>query len=460
MQGIEALYEVAQDMQQREGDLTKTAVIMAGSMMAGGERLTASGIPIRPLLAGMQQASDAAATYLLGLATPVNPITMRQVALSACSNPRIAEAIASAVEKVGSDGVVDVMEAGEEEVQLEFQEGFQFDQGYLSPRFINNPETAECVLENVRVLVFEPRIASMAQLLPILEEIARSGESLLIISSDVEGEALSTLTVNVEKGTLRCVAVRSPGFGDRRRSILEDIAVVTGSRAFLQEDGIPLSSVRLSHLGKALRATVSLGSTSIVGAGGNPQSIATRVDSLRAQAASSPNSFDQAKLRERLARLVSGSATVRIGGHTESERSERIYGAHAALNACSTSMERGVVAGGGAALLRARLFARRIVFKDLYEGEGIQLVLNALMEPINVIMQNAKVRDPAEKLGTIVEAEVDTLTFDSESGRVADCRETGVMDSARSLSMAVTLACSHAKTHLRTGAWTQPSSGS
>jgi chaperonin GroEL len=354
------------------------------------------------------------------------------------------------MKKVGKDGVITVEESKTMETTLEVVEGMQFDRGYLSPYFVTDPERMECALEDVRILIHEKKISSMKDLLPLLEQIAKMGKPLLIIAEDVEGEALATLVVNKLRGTLQCAAVKAPGFGDRRKAMLEDIATLTGGKAITEDLGIKLENVKIEDLGKAKKITIDKDNTTIVEGGGKATEIEGRVKQIRTQIEETTSDYDKEKLQERLAKLVGGVAVIKVGAATETELKEKKARVEDAMHATRAAVEEGIVPGGGTALLRCLPALERIKLEG-DEAIGVNIVKRALEEPARQITHNAGL-EGAVIVGRIRESKDDNFGFNAESGEFGNLVTQGVIDPAKVTRLALQNAASIAGLMLTTEA--------
>src|SRR6187455_3157002 len=352
--GAQMVKEVASKTSDIAGDGTTTATVLAHAIFREGAKNVVAGANPMELKRGIEKAVEAIINELKKLSKPVSGAAIAQVGtISANSDDTIGKIIAEAMEKVGKDGVITVEEAKSMETSLEVVEGMQFDRGYLSPYFVTDPERMEVVLENPVILIHEKKISSMKDLLPLLEQVARAGRPLLIIAEDVDGEALATLVVNKLRGTLNCVAVKAPGFGDRRKAMLEDLGVLTGGKVISEDLGIKLENVQLADLGRAKKITVDKDNTTIVEGVGKPADIQGRVKQMRTQIEETTSDYDREKLQERLAKLVGGVAVIKVGAATETEMKEKKARVEDAMHATKAAVEEGIVPGGGVALLRA-----------------------------------------------------------------------------------------------------------
>jgi len=351
---------------------------------------------------------------------------------------------------VGKDGVITVEESKTMETTLEVVEGMQFDRGYLSPYFVTDPERMECALEDVRILIHEKKISSMKDLLPLLEQTAKMGKPLLIIAEDVEGEALATLVVNKLRGTLQCAAVKAPGFGDRRKAMLEDIATLTGGKAITEDLGIKLENVKLEDLGRAKKVTIDKDNTTIVEGAGKPSEIEGRVRQIRAQVEETTSDYDREKLQERLAKLVGGVAVIKVGAATETELKEKKARVEDAMHATRAAVEEGIVPGGGVALVRCIAALEKLKLHD-DEAIGVNIVKRALEEPMRQIALNAG-QEGAVIVGRIRESKDDNFGFNADTEEFVDLVKAGVIDPAKVTRLALQNAASIAGLMLTTEA--------
>jgi len=449
--GAQMVKEVASKTSDVAGDGTTTATVLAQAIFREGSKLVAAGNNPMEIKRGIEKAVGAVVEELKKLSKPTKDHKeIAQVGIiSANGDTTIGNIIAEAMEKVGKEGVITVEEAKGLETTLEVVEGMQFDRGYLSPYFVTDPERMEAVLEDPYILIHEKKISSMKDLLPILEQVARSGKPLVIIAEDVEGEALATLVVNKLRGTLNAVAVKAPGFGDRRKAMLEDIATLTGGKMIAEDLGIKLESVTLKDLGRAKRITVDKDNTTIVDGGGKKTDIEARVKQIRAQIEETTSDYDREKLQERLAKLVGGVAVINVGAATETEMKEKKARVEDALHATRAAVEEGIVPGGGVAYLRA---SSALDGLKVEQGEkfGVDIVRKALEEPIRWIVQNGgwegsivvnKVRDGKGAFG-----------FNAATGTYEDLLAAGVIDPTKVSRFALQNASSVASLMLTTEA--------
>jgi chaperonin GroEL len=389
--GAQMVKEVASKTSDVAGDGTTTATILAQAIYREGSKLVAAGYNPMDLKRGVDKAVDSIATELKKMSKPTkDPKEIAQVGtISANNDDTIGNIISEAMLKVGKEGVITVEEAKGMETTLEIVEGMQFDRGYLSPYFVTDPERMEVILEEPYILIHEKKISNMKDLLPLLEQIARSGKPLLIVAEEVEGEALATLVVNKLRGTLHCSAVKAPGFGDRRKAMLEDIAVLTGGRSIAEEMGIKLEAVQLTDLGRAKRVVIDKDNTTVIDGAGKKADIEARVKQIRAQVEETTSDYDKEKLQERLAKLVGGVAVINVGAATESEMKEKKARVEDALHATRAAVEEGIVAGGGVAYIRAARVLDGVKLADSDQMAGVEIVRKALYEPAKQIAINA-----------------------------------------------------------------------
>jgi chaperonin GroEL len=398
--GAQMVKEVASKTSDVAGDGTTTATVLAQAIFREGVKTVAAGANPMALKRGIDKAVERATAEIKKMAKPVKGEMIAQVGtISANGDATIGELIAEAMNKVGKDGVITVEDSQTMETTLEFVEGMQFDRGYLSPYFVTDPESMEAVLENPVVLLSEKKISSMRDILPLLEQVAKAGKPILIIAEDVEGEALATLVVNKLRGTINVAAVKAPGFGDRRKAMLEDIAILTGGKVISEDLGIKLESVKLEDLGSAKRVTINKDNTIIIDGAGKTDDLQGRVKTLKAQIEETTSDYDREKLQERLAKLVGGVAVIKVGAATETELKEKKARVEDAMHATRAAVEEGIVPGGGVALIRAaRALDKFKLFETNEDGEtngdldeqiGVTIVKRALEEPLRQIVQNA-----------------------------------------------------------------------
>ena len=387
--GAQMVREVASKTSDTAGDGTTTATVLAQAIYREGAKNVVAGANPMEIKRGIEKAVEAVVGELKKMAKPVSGNMVAQVGtISANNDPEIGQIIANAMDKVGKDGVITVEEAKTLETSLEVVEGMQFDRGYLSPYFVTDPERMEVSLENAVILIHEKKISSMKDLLPVLEQVARLSRPLLIIAEDIEGEALATLVVNKLRGTLHVAAVKAPGFGDRRKAMLEDIAVLTGGRAITEDLGIKLENIKLEDLGNAKKVTIDKDNTTIVEGAGASKDIEGRVRQIRAQVEDTTSDYDREKLQERLAKLVGGVAVIKVGAATETEMKEKKARVEDAMHATKAAVEEGIVPGGGVALIRA---SRALAGLKLPGDQqiGVNIISRAIEEPMRWIATNA-----------------------------------------------------------------------
>ena len=451
--GAQMIRQAAERTGDAVGDGTSTATILAQAIFAEGVRNVVAGASAVDLKRGLDRGVRVAVEALKLLSRPVQSrLEKAQIAtISAHNDPSIGDLVADAMEKVGNEGVITVEEAKTTETQLEVVEGLQFDRGYLSPYFITDAEKMEAVLEDVLVLLTDRKIGSMKDLVPILEQVARAGRSILIVGEDVEGEALATLVVNKLRGSLKCAAVKAPGFGDRRKEMLEDMAILTGSRVLAEEIGIKLEAVSIEDLGRASRVVVDKDNTTIIGGGGDKARIEGRKQQIRAQIEKTTSDYDREKLQERLARLSGGVAVIRVGAPSESELKSRKEALDDAISATKAAVAEGIVPGGGLALLRAIDAVQRE--EDKHDGDertGLQILRRALEMPTRQIAENSSVD------GGVVVNQMRTGTgnvgFDAARKEYVDLVEAGIVDPTKVVRVALENAVSVASVLLLTEA--------
>jgi len=426
--GAQMLKEVAAKTSDVAGDGTTTATILAQAIFRAGLKNVTAGANPMGLKRGIEQAVDTVVEELKQMSKATKDRKeIAQVATIASNNDAtIGNLIAEAMEKVGKDGVITVEEAKSTETTLEVVEGMQFDRGYLSPYFVTDPARMEVVLEDALVLIHEKKLSAMQEMLPLLEQVARAGKPLLIIAEDLEGEALATLVVNKLRGTLATCAVKAPGFGDRRKAMLEDIAVLTGGKAITEDLGMKLENLKLDDLGRAKKVVVNKDTTTIIDGAGTSKDIQGRIKQLRAQIAETTSDYDREKLQERLAKLAGGVAIVKVGAATETEMKEKKARVEDALNATRAAVEEGIVPGGGVALLRAAEALDSLKLAG-DEGTGVAIVRRALEEPIRTIVANAGLEGSVivEKVKGMVPL---TRGFDAETNEYVDMVQAGIID--------------------------------
>ncbi len=460
--GAQMVREVASRTSDIAGDGTTTATVLAQAIFREGVKTVAAGANPMALKRGIDKAVERATAEIKKMAKPVKGDMIAQVGtISANGDATIGELIAEAMNKVGKDGVITVEESKTMETDLEVVEGMQFDRGYLSPYFITDAESMEAVLDEPVILINEKKISSMRDILPLLEQIAKIGRPMLIIAEDVEGEALATLVVNKLRGTLNVAAVKAPGFGDRRKAMLEDIAILTGGRVISEDLGIKLENVTLEDLGSAKKITIDKDNTTIIDGGGNTDDLQGRVKTLKAQVEDTTSDYDREKLQERLAKLVGGVAVIKVGAATETELKEKKARVEDAMNATRAAVEEGIVAGGGVALLRAAKALDKFkifepnedgeVIGDLDEQIGVTIVKRALEEPLRQIVQNAG-KEGAVIVERVRSEKNSNFGYNAQTEKFEDLVATGIIDPAKVTRCALQNAASIAGLMLTTEA--------
>jgi chaperonin GroEL len=460
--GAQMVKEVASKTSDVAGDGTTTATVLAQAIFREGVKTVAAGANPMALKRGIDKAVERATAEIKKIAKPVKGEMIAQVGtISANGDSTIGELIAEAMNKVGKDGVITVEESKTMETDLEFVEGMQLDRGYLSPYFVTDQESMEAVLENPVILLSEKKLSSMRDILPLLEQVAKAGKPILIIAEDVEGEALATLVVNKLRGTLNVAAVKAPGFGDRRKAMLEDIAILTGGRVISEDLGIKLENVKLEDLGRAKKVTIDKDNTIIIDGAGNTDDLQGRVKTLKAQIEDATSDYDREKLQERLAKLVGGVAVIKVGAATETELKEKKARVEDAMHATRAAVEEGIVPGGGVALIRAakaldkfKIFEPNedgTVIGDLDEQIGVTIVKRALEEPLRQIVQNAG------KEGAVIVEKVRAeknanFGYNAATGNFEDLVAAGIIDPAKVTRCALQNAASIAGLMLTTEA--------
>ena len=448
--GAQMVREVASKTSDVAGDGTTTATVLAQAIYREGSKNVTAGANPMALKRGIEKAVAVVTEELKKLSKPVKGKMIAQVGtISANNDETIGGIIAQAMEKVGKDGVITVEEAKTIETSLEIVEGMQFDRGYLSPYFVTDPERMECVLENALVLIHEKKISGMKDLLPLLEQVAKLGQPLLIVAEDLEGEALATLVVNKLRGTLHVAAVKAPGYGDRRKAMLEDIAILTGGKAITEDLGIKLENLKVDDLGKAKKITIDKDNTTIVEGAGKAKDIEGRIKQMRTQIEETTSDYDREKLQERLAKLVGGVAVIKVGAATETEMKEKKARVEDAMHATKAAVEEGIVAGGGVALLRC-LGAVSAVKAEGDEAVGVSIIRRALEEPLRQIASNAGHE------GAVVVARVRELKgdhgYNAQTDVYENLVEAGVIDPTKVVRSALQNAASIASLLLSTEA--------
>jgi chaperonin GroEL len=455
--GAQMVREVASKTSDVAGDGTTTATVLAQAIFREGVKTVAAGANPMALKRGIDKAVEKAISEIKRLSKPVKGDAIAQVGtVSANGDTTIGNIIAEAMNKVGKDGVITVEESRTMDTSLEVVEGMQFDRGYLSPYFVTDPERMEAVLENPLILINEKKISSMKDLLPLLEQVAKMGKPMLIIAEDVEGEALATLVVNKLRGTLNIAAVKAPGFGDRRKAMLEDIAILTGGKVISEDLGIKLENVKLEDLGKAKKITIDKDNTTIVEGNGKQGDIEGRVKTLRAQIDDTTSDYDREKLQERLAKLVGGVAVIKVGAATETEMKEKKARVEDAMHATRAAVEEGIVPGGGVTLVRAAKALEKFQTSKDGEGDpdeqiGVNIVRRALEEPLRQIVQNAG-KEGAVVVERVRSEKNENVGFNAQTEQFEDLVKAGVIDPAKVTRTALQNAASIAGLMLTTEA--------
>jgi chaperonin GroEL len=431
--GAQLLKEVASKTNDVAGDGTTTATVLAQAIVREGLKNVAAGANPLALKRGIEKAVDAAVEKIKALAIPVEDRkAIEEVATISANDPDVGKLIADAMEKVGKEGIITVEESKSLETELKFVEGYQFDKGYISPYFVTNPEAMEAVLEDAFILIVEKKVSNVRELLPILEQVAQTGKPLLLIAEDVEGEALATLVVNKLRGTLSVAAVKAPGFGDRRKEMLKDIAAVTGGTVISEELGFKLENATLSMLGRAERVRITKDETTIVGGKGKKEDIEARINGIKKELETTDSEYAKEKLQERLAKLAGGVAVIRVGAATETELKEKKHRFEDALSATRAAVEEGIVPGGGVTLLRA-IGAVDELLKGLEgdEATGAKIVRRALEEPARQIAENAGYEGSVIVQRILSETKNLRLGFNAATGEFVDMVEAGIVDPAK-----------------------------
>src|SRR5436309_4188838 len=440
--GAQMIKEVAAKASDVAGDGTTTATVLAQAIFRGGLKNVTAGANPMALKRGIEQAVDMVVEELKHMSKATkDKKEIAQVATIAANNDKtIGDLIAEAMEKVGKDGVITVEEAKAMETTLEVVEGMQFDRGYLSPYFVTDAERMECVLEDALILIHEKKLSVMKDMLPLLEQVARAGKPLLIIAEYVEGEALATLVVNKLRGTLHTCAVKAPGFGDRRKAMLEDIAILTGGKAITEDLGIKLENVKIEDLGTAKKVTIDKDNTTIIAGAGKASEIEGRIKQLRVQVEETTSDYDKEKIKERLAKLDGGVAVIKVGAATETELKEKKARVEDAMHATRAAVEEGIVSGGGTALLRCLPALEKLKLHD-DEATGANIVKRALEEPLRQIALNAG-HEGALIVGRVRESKDENFGFNAETGEFGDLVKAGVIDPAKVTRLALQNAAS------------------
>ncbi|HWT28002.1 MAG TPA: chaperonin GroEL [Methylophilaceae bacterium] len=429
--GAQLVKEVASKTSDNAGDGTTTATVLAQAIVREGFKFVAAGFNPTDLKRGIDKAVVAIVEEIKKISQPTK--TSKEIAqvgsISANSDADIGQIIADAMDKVGKKGVITVEDGSGLQNELDVVEGMQFDRGYLSPYFINNPDRQIALLDNPFVLLYEKKISNIRDLLPALEQVAKAGRPLLIIAEDVEGEALATLVVNNIRGILKTVAVKAPGFGDRRKAMLEDIAILTGGTVIAEDLGLTLEKVTLEDLGQAKRIEVGKEDTTIIDGAGNENNIKTRIEQINKQVEEASSDYDREKLQERVAKLAGGVAVIKVGAATEVEMKEKKARVEDALHATRAAVEEGIVAGGGVALLRARAAIKELKGDNPDQDAGIKIVLRAIEEPLRQIVANAG-DEPSVVVNKVLEGK-GNYGYNAANGTYGDLVELGVLDPAK-----------------------------
>ncbi|MGE0558818.1 MAG: chaperonin GroEL, partial [Burkholderiales bacterium] len=450
--GAQMVMEVASKTSDTAGDGTTTATVLAQSIVQEGMKYVAAGMNPMDLKRGIDKAVTSIVGELKKLSKPCT--TSKEIAqvgsISANADETIGKIIAEAMDKVGKEGVITVEDGSGLESELEVVEGMQFDRGYLSPYFINNADKQQAILENPYVLLHDKKISNIRDLLPVLEQVAKAGKPLLIIAEEVEGEALATLVVNNIRGILKTCAVKAPGFGDRRKAMLEDIAILTGGTVIAEEVGLSLEKVTLNDLGQAKRIEIGKEETTIIDGNGDQKSIEARVKQIRAQIEEATSDYDKEKLQERVAKLAGGVALIKVGAATELEMKEKKARVEDALHATRAAVEEGIVAGGGVALIRARSGLGKLKGDNHDQDAGIKIVLRAVEEPLRQIVANAG-DEPSVVVNKVVEGK-GNVGYNAATGEYGDLVEMGVLDPTKVTRTALQNAASIAGLSLSTDA--------
>jgi chaperonin GroEL len=450
--GAQMVKEVASKTSDNAGDGTTTATVLAQSIVAEGMKYVAAGLNPMDLKRGIDKAVVAVVEELKKISKPTT--TSKEIAqvgaISANADPEIGKIIADAMDKVGKEGVITVEDGKSLNNELELVEGMQFDRGYLSPYFINNAEKQICILDNPYVLLHDKKISNIRDLLPILEQVAKAGRPLLIVAEEVEGEALATLVVNSIRGILKTCAVKAPGFGDRRKAMLEDIAVLTGATVIAEETGMTLEKASLNDLGQAKKVEIAKEDTTLIDGAGESKAIEARVKAIRAQIEEATSDYDKEKLQERVAKLAGGVALIKVGAATEVEMKEKKARVEDALHATRAAVEEGIVAGGGVALIRAKQAIAKLKGENTDQDAGIKIVLRALEEPLRQIVENSG-EEPSVVVNAVANGK-GNYGFNAATHEYGDLVEMGVLDPTKVTRMALQNAASVASLMLTTDA--------
>jgi chaperonin GroEL len=436
--GAQMLREVAARTSEKAGDGTTTATVLAHAMIQEGLRYLAGGMNPMDLKRGMEQGIDAVVAEIKQIARPcASSQEIAHVASISANNDRsIGELLARAIDKVGREGAISIEDGSGLVSELEVVEGLQFDRGFLSPYFINNPERQSAVLEDAAILLYDKRLASLNDLLPLLEEVVKAGRPLLVIAEEIESDALATLVINTIRGTFKTCAVKAPGFGDRRKAMLQDIAVLTGGTVISEDTGLALAKATLADLGRARRVEVDKEDTTLIGGAGDPQAIRERIAAIRKERDAATSDYDREKLDERIAKLSGGVALIKVGAATETELKERKIRVEDALHATRAAVEEGIVPGGGVALLRARRVLAGIKGANLDQDSGLRIVARALEEPLRRIVANAG-DEPSVVLNRVEESNDLAYGYNAATREYGDLLQMGVIDPAKVTRLAL-----------------------
>lgn len=436
--GAQLMREVAARTSEMAGDGTTTATVLAHGLVQEGLKYLAAGMNPMEVKRGIEQAIDIVVAELKKMSQPC--ATLQEIAhvaaISANNDRSIGDLVAQAIDKVGRDGAVSIEDGSGISSELETVEGLQFDRGWLSAYFVNNPERQTCLLEDVAVLLYDQKLSGLQELVGLLESVAKAGTPLLVVAEDVEAEALATLVVNSLRGVIKACAVRAPGFGDRRKAMLQDIALVTGGQVVAPELGLTLEKLKFEHLGRARRVLVDKESTTIVGGAGDASSIRERIATLKKERERLTSDYDREKLGERIAKLSGGVAVIKVGAATETELKERKLRVEDALHATRAAIEEGIVPGGGVALLRARKALRDVSLPSLDEDSGLKIVVRALEEPLRRIVLNAA-QEPSIVLDRVDSSAKPSFGYNAARHEYGDMFEMGVIDPAKVTRLAL-----------------------
>ena len=451
--GVQMVKEVASQTSDVAGDGTTTATVLAQALVLEGAKAVAAGMNPMDLKRGIDRGVSSVVASLSEMSRPCtdNKEIAQVGSISANSDPAVGEIIAEAMDKVGKEGVITVEEGNSLENELEVVEGMQFDRGYLSPYFINNQDNMTAELENPYILLHDKKISNIRDLLPLLESVAKSSRSLLVIAEDVEGEALATLVVNTIRGIVKVAAVKAPGFGDRRKAMLQDVAILTGGTVISEEVGLSLEKAGLEDLGTAKRISLSKENTTIIDGAGQAPDIQARVEQIRQQIEESSSDYDKEKLQERMAKLAGGVAVIKVGAATEVEMKEKKARVEDALHATRAAVEEGIVPGGGVALLRARSGLDQIETENHDQRRGVEILSSALEEPLRQIVANAGDEEPSVVAAEVLKAE-GNRGYNAATGEYGDMLQMGILDPAKVTRTALQNAASVASLMITTEA--------